>query len=336
MYWWSYKMSGMRPITFAKAIGEAIKEEMERDEGVFVQGEDVGRYGGGYYPALIGLWDKFGSERVRDFPISETAILGTAIGAAMTGLRPIVDIMFADFAFVAFDMVVNQMAKMRYMSGGIAKVPMVIRGVHGGYSHLASQHSHSPEAIFAQFPGLVIVTPSSGRTGKGLLKSAIRNDNPVVFLEHKMLYQLDSEHVPPESDFVLPLGKSEVVRQGSDVTIVANSYQTRLALHAADMLQKRGVSLEVVDLLTISPLDRETIFRSVEKTRNLVVVQEAPPMCGIAAEVISSVIESGISLKTVPQRVTGKQTPVPFSSVLEPLVLPSVSDIQHAVSRVMN
>jgi pyruvate dehydrogenase E1 component beta subunit len=325
----------MADLTFAQAIGEAIREEMERDSSVIVQGEDVGRYGGGYYPALKGLWDKFGDERVRDFPISETAILGTAVGAALTGMRPVVDIMFADFMFVAFDQVVNQAAKIRYMSGGVAKVPLVIRGVHGAYSNLASQHSHSPEAIICQFPGIMVVTPSGARTAKGLLKSAIRCDDPVVFLEHKVLYTLPAEEVPSDSDYLIPLNQAEIAREGRDVTIVANSYQTRLALQAADILAGRGVSAEVVDLLTITPMDRRTILDSVTKTRRLVAVQEAPPVCGIASEVITVVLEAGLSLQTAPQRVTGKQTPIPFSPALEPVVIPSVEEIIQAVTNVM-
>lgn len=325
----------MRSLNFSEAIGEAIREEMERDSTVIVQGEDVGRYGGGYYPALKGLWEKFGEERVRDFPISETAIIGTAVGAAMTGLRPVVDIMFADFMFVCFDEIINQAANMRYMSGGVAKMPLVVRGVHGAYSNLASQHSHSPEAILCQFPGIVVVTPSGSRTAKGLLKSAIRSDDPVVFLEHKMLFTLEPEDVPMDADFLIPLGKAEIACQGRDVTIVANSYQTRLALQAAEKLTERGVSAEVVDLLTITPLDKQTILQSVQKTRRLVCVQESAPMCGIAAEVISCVVESGTSLISAPQRVTGKQAPIPFSPALEPVVLPSVNEIIQAVTKVM-
>ncbi len=326
----------MHELTFAEAIGEAIREEMERDSSVFVQGEDVGRYGGGYYPALKGLWDQFGGERVRDFPISETAIVGTAVGAALTGLRPVVDIMFADFTFVCFDQVVNQMAKIHYMSGGVAKVPMVVRGVHGAYSHLASQHSHSPEAIFAHFPGLVVITPSSSRTAKGLLKSAIRSDDPVVFLEHKVLYTLPSEQVPTDTDYLLPIGKAEIAREGKDVTVVANSYLTHLVLQAAENLSDKGVSVEVIDLLTISPLDRQTILDSLEKTRRLVAVQEAPPICGIAAEVLALAFESGISLLTAPKRVMAKPAPIPFSKPLEEEILPTIEDIASAINRVLN
>lgn len=326
----------MHELTFAEAIGEAIREEMERDPSVIVQGEDVGRYGGGYYPALQGLWDQFGGERVRDFPISETAIVGTAVGAALTGLRPVVDIMFADFTFVCFDQIVNQMAKMRYMSGGVAKVPMVVRGVHGAYAHLASQHSHSPEALFAQFPGLIVITPSNSLTAKGLLKSAIRCDDPVVFLEHKVLYTLPAEPVPDDQDFLLPIGKAEIALEGKDVTVVANSYQTRLALQAAEQLSNKGVSVEVIDLLTISPLDQQTILGSLEKTRRLVAVQEAPQICGIAAEACAVVVESGISLLSAPKRVTAKPAPIPFSKPLEDAVLPTVEDITSAINRVLN
>lgn len=322
----------MRELSFAEAINEAIREEMDRDPRVFVQGEDVGRYGGGYYPALKGLYDKFGAERVRDFPISETAIVGTALGAALTGLRPVVDIMFADFAFVCFDQIVNQIAKIRYMSGGLASAPLVLRGVMGGYSHLAAQHSNSIEALFCQVPGLVVVIPSDCRTAKGLLKAAIRSNDPVIFLEHKMLY-LTHGDVPTEPDYILPLGRSQVAREGRDVTVVAHGYMTQLARTAAEQLQGQGVSVEVIDLLTLTPLDRTTLLDSVRKTGRLVAVQEAPPMCGIAGEIIATVVEAGTPLKATPQRVTGKQSPIPFSPPLEDAVLPHPEDIVQAVRR---
>jgi pyruvate dehydrogenase E1 component beta subunit len=325
----------MRKLSFAEALGEAILQEMVRDDTVIVQGEDVGRYGGGYYPALKGLWEKFGSERVRDFPISEIAITGTAVGAALTGLRPIVDIMFADFTFVCFDQIVNHMAKLRYMYSGAISLPIVLRGVSGAYSHLAAQHSQSPEAIFAHFPGLIVVTPSSSRTAKGLLKSAIRCNDTVIFFEHKLLYELPPDDVPPEDDYLIPLGKAEIAREGKDITIVANSWQTQLSLQAAEILSKRGVEAEVIDLLTIAPMDKDTILGSVNKTRHLVAVQEAPPVCGVAAEVITSVMESGLSLMSAPKRVTGKHTPIPFSQNLEPAVLPQVEDIIKAAINVL-
>jgi pyruvate/2-oxoglutarate/acetoin dehydrogenase E1 component len=324
----------MRELSFADAINEAIREEMQRDHRVFVQGEDVGPYGGGYFPALKGLWDDFGAERVRDFPISETAIVGTALGAAMTGLRPVVDIMFADFAFVCFDQIVNQVAKMRYMSGGVAQVPLVLRGAFGGYQHLAAQHSHSMEALFCQFPGLVVVVPSGAKSAKGLLKAAIRSDDPVVFLEHKMLYQ-SSEQVPDDSEFLLPLGRADVARDGTDVTLVAHGYMTQLALQAADALFQDGISAEVVDLWTLSPLDGRTILSSVHRTRRVVAIQEAPPSCGIAAEIVAVVAESGADMRAPPQRVTGEQAPIPFSPVLESAVLPQVEDIVETARLVM-
>jgi pyruvate/2-oxoglutarate/acetoin dehydrogenase E1 component len=323
-------MIRMKELTFPEALNEAIREEMARDPTVFVQGEDVGPYGGGYFPALKGLWATFGGERVRDFPISETALVGTALGAAMTGMRPIVDIMFADFSFVCFDQIVNQIANLRYMSGGKAKVPIVIRGVIGGGQRLASQHSHSLEALFVQFPGLVVVTPSCPRTAKGLLKSAIRNDNPVIFLEHKMLYSSKGP-VPEGRDFTLPLGKAQIGGEGSDLTIVAHAYMTQMAMKAIDRLKHNGISAEVVDLLTLSPLDGETILKSVRKTGRVLAVQDAPPMCGMAAEVVALVAEKmGMSLRVAPRRVTAKQAPIPFSPKLEDYVLPSVTDIVEA------
>lgn len=324
----------MRELSFADAINEAIREEMQRDRRVFVQGEDVGPYGGGYFPALKGLWNDFGAERVRDFPISETAIVGTALGAAMTGLRPVVDLMFADFAFVCFDQIVNQIAKMRYMSGGVAQAPLVLRGAFGGYQHLAAQHSHSMEALFCQFPGLVVVVPSGPRTAKGLLKAAIRSDDPVVFLEHKVLYMM-SEPVPQDSEFLLPLGQAEIAREGTDLTLVAHGYMTRLALQAADVLSRDGISAEVVDLCTLSPLDKRTILSSVHRTGRVVAIQEAPPSCGIAAEIVAVVAESGADMRAALRRVTGKQAPIPFSPVLESAVLPQVEDIVETARQVM-
>lgn len=324
----------MREISFAQAVNEAIREEMERDPTVFLQGEDVGPYGGGYFPVLAGLWEKFGSKRVRDFPISETAMVGSGLGAAMTGLRPIVDLMFSDFAFVAMDQIVNQVAKMRYMSGGKASVPMVIRAVIGGYQSLAAQHSHSPEAIFTQFPGLVVVVPSDPANAKGLLKSAIRNDNPVLFFEHKMLYQCTGP--VPDGDHLLPLGKAAIAREGRDVTVAAYAYMTSLALQAADELSGEGVEVEVVDLLTLAPLDREGLLGSVRRTGCLVAVQEAPPMCGLASEVIAmAATDSSLPLRAPLKRVTGREAPVPFSPVLENYILPQREDIVRAVKEVM-
>lgn len=324
----------MRELTFAEAINEAIREEMERDPSVFVQGEDVGRYGGGYYPALRGLYDQFGSERVRDFPISETAIVGTALGAAITGLRPVVDLMFADFAFVCFDQIVNQISKIRYMSGGLAAAPLVLRGVMGAYSHLAAQHSNSIEALFCQFPGLVVTIPSDCRSAKGLLKSAIRSNDPVIFLEHKMLY-LTSGDVPSDREFLLPLGRSNIAREGRDVTLVAHGYMTQLALRAAEQLQTNNISAEVVDLWTLAPLDKRTILDSVRKTGRLVAVQESSVLCGIAGEIVATVCESGVALKSAPRRVTGKSAPIPFSPPLEDHVLPHPEDIIQAARTVM-
>ena len=271
----------MRDVTYAEAVREALREEMLRDEDVFILGEDVGVYGGAF-GVTQGLVEEFGEERVRDTPISEAAIAGAATGAAVTGMRPVAEIMFMDFTTISMDQLVNQTAKIRYMFGGKAKVPMVLRTTMGSGTGAAAQHSQSLEALFCHIPGLKVVAPSTATDVKGLLKASIRDDNPVMFIEHKLLYKLKGD-VPEDEEFTIPLGRAEVMRAGHDVTIVATSLCVQKALAAADELAKDGISAEVIDPQTLVPLDERTILTSVQKTGRALVVHEAPRRVGIGA-----------------------------------------------------
>ena len=323
----------MRKITYAQAIAEATAEEMRRDPRVVVWGLDVGPYGGAF-AATAGLYREFGPERVIDMPISEAGYVGAGVGAAITGLRPVVELQFSDWLTIASDQLINHAAKMRYMFGGRLAVPMVLRAPVGAYLSNAAQHSQSFESMFAFVPGLKVVMPATPYDAKGLLKSAIRDDNPVIFLEHKALYRVEGD--VPEEEYVLPLGRAEVTRPGTDVTVVAYSYALSLALAAAEALSGEGIQVELIDLRTLSPLDEGTVLASVEKTGRLVVVQETWPRCSISSEVTAIVAEKGFaSLAAPPVRVTAKNVPVPFSRPLEDHVLPQVSDIVAAVRRVL-
>ena len=256
----------MRRTTYIQAINEALREEMQRDEDVFLIGEDIGHYGG-LFRVTRNLLDEFGDRRVLDTPISEQAFMGMALGAAIVGMRPVVELMYMDFTLVAADQIFNQIAKYRYMTGGLLKVPVVIRGQQGGGKHYGSQHSQSVDSLYAHFPGIRVVAPATPYDAKGLLKTAIRDDNPVAFLEHKMLYFTRGEAPPPEEEYLIPLGKADVKRVGTDVTIATFSYCLHQALEAAETLAERhGVSCEVVDLRTVEPLDTETVWESVAKT----------------------------------------------------------------------
>lgn len=319
-------------LTYREAIREALREEMRRDERVFLLGEDIGVYGG-IFAVTQGLLDEFGEERVRDTPISEAAIAGAAIGAAMVGMRPVAEIMFVDFTTIALDQIVNQAAKMRYMTGGKAKVPVVIRTTTGTGRRAAAQHSQSLEAWHAHVPGLKVVMPSTAADAKGLLKSAIRDDNPVIFIEHKLLYAQKGE--VPEGEFLVPLGKADVKRQGSDVTVVATSLMVSRTLEAAERLAAEGISVEVIDPRTLRPLDIETICASLEKTGRLVIVHEACKFGGFGAEIAAQVMENAFfSLDAPPVRVCGADVPIPFSPVLEDAVVPSVEQIMEAVRQI--
>jgi pyruvate dehydrogenase E1 component beta subunit len=321
----------MKETRYIRAITEALDEEMSRDENVFIIGEDVGGPGGAF-SATKDLLGKFGERRVKDTPISESAIVGLAIGAAAQGLRPVAEIMFMDFLTVCMDQIVNQMAKMRYMFGGVYKLPVVIRAPCGGGLNAGPQHSQCLESWFAHVPGLKVVMPATPYDVKGLLKTSIRDDNPVLFIENKALYALKGEI--PEEEYLIPIGKADVKRTGKDVTVVATSRMVHQALEAAKTLSKEGIEVEVIDLRTISPLDKETIFTSVEKTSRLVVAHEAVKAFGIGAEISAMVCEEMIDCLDAPiLRVGAPFVPVPFN--LENFYLPNSGDVVKAVKKVI-
>lgn len=305
----------MKEITFAQATLEAMDEEMLRDEKVFVMGEDIARQGG-IFGQFKGLPDKFGTGRVKDTPISETAIVGAAIGAALAGMRPVADMHFADFMGICMDEIFNQMAKIHYMFGGQKTVPVVLRAPDGLINQAAAQHSQSIEAWFMHIPGLKVVIPSNQADAKGLLKSAIRDDNPVIYFEHKALF--NKKGFVPEGEFLTPIGKANVIREGEDVTLVSYSYCMDLSLQAVDILSGEGISVECIDLRTISPIDKETILSSAAKTSRLVIAHEAVKQGGVGAEISAIVAEEGIDCLDAPiVRVGAPFTPVPFARPLE-------------------
>lgn len=318
----------MREITYREALGEALCEEMERDPAVFQIGEDIGRYGG-VWLIQEGQFEKFGPMRIRQTPISECGFIGLAVGAALTGLRPVVEIMYIDFITTAMDQVINQMAKLRLMSGGAVKVPMVIRGEQGAGSREAAQHSQSLEAIFMHTPGLKVVVPSTPHDAKGLLKSAIRDDDPVMFLEHRFLYNVKGE--VPEEEYLVPLGEGVVRREGTDLTIVSTSYFLRRTLAAAEELATEGIEAEVIDPRTLMPLDIDLIVTSVQKTGKLLVVQEAPTVAGVGAEIVRQAVEKAFDYFFAPPKVLGgAHVPMPFSDPLEDACLVQLEDIKEA------
>jgi pyruvate dehydrogenase E1 component beta subunit len=318
----------MQSMTFAQALNSALKLEMQRDPNIYVAGEDVGTYGG-IFGVTGGLLDEFGDRRVRDTPITESAIVGTAVGAAAAGLRPVIELMFVDFIGVALDQLYNQAAKMKYMFGGKAKLPIVIRASCGAGMGAAAQHSQCLEAWFMHVPGLKVVMPSTPYDAKGLLISAIRDDNPVVFLEHKMLYATEQE-VPGEA-YTIPLGQADIKREGQDITVVATAQMVGRALGAAEKLAAEGVSLEVVDPRTLSPLDEATILNSVKKTHRLLIVHEEVKFAGSGAEIAAIAAEKAFDYLDAPiVRVAAPFTPVPFSPVLEQEFIPSEEKIMRA------
>jgi len=319
----------MRKITYREAVREALREEMLRDENVFLLGEDIAEFGGSY-KVTEGLLAEFGPERIRNTPISEAAIVGAALGSALMGMRPVAEIMYMDFMGIAMDQLVNQAAKVKYMFGGKARVPLVIRTQGGAGRSSGAQHAQSLEAWFVHVPGLKVVMPSTPHDAKGLLKSAIRDDNAVIFIEHKLLYAVQGE--VPEGDYVLPLGVADVKRQGREVTIVATSRMVHVALAAADRLSTEGIEAEVVDPRTLSPLDEETIVASVRKTNRLVICQEAAPRCSFASEVAAVVTEQAFDDLDAPiTRVTALPAPIPFAPVLEQHVIPGEERLIAAV-----
>ncbi len=307
---------------------------MRRDPTVFLLGEDIGRSWGGAFKVTEGLAEEFGDERVRDTPISESAIVGTAVGAAITEMRPVAEIMFGDLTALAMDQIANQAAKVHYMFGGQARCPIVIRTPFGAGVNIASHHSQSLEAWFMHVPGLQVAVPSTPYDAKGLLKTAIRGNNPVLFCEHKLLYPIQDG--VPEEEYTLPFGLADIKNDGEDATIVAASYMIHKALAAASLLKKEGVSVEVVDPRTLTPLDRQTIIRSVKKTGRLIVVSEDCKTAGVSAEIAALVAEEAVDYLDAPiKRVTEPDTPIPFSPALEQFVIPSEKSIVKAVKEVV-
>jgi pyruvate/2-oxoglutarate/acetoin dehydrogenase E1 component len=327
---------GTKIMTYAEALNEALREEMRRDPTVFVMGEDVAIWGGGgVFGVTKGLVEEFGPERIRDTPISEEVIAAAAVGAAATGTRPVAEIMYVDFMALSMEPIVNQAAKMRYMFGGKITLPMVMRAQEGAGRGNAAQHSQSLEAWFAHIPGLKVVVPSTPADAKGLLKTAIRDNNPVIFLEHKVLYFTKGE-VPTDDNFTIPFGVADVKREGTDVTVVGIHTQVIEALKAAEELEKEGISVEVIDPRTVAPLDVDTIVKSVKKTGRLVVSHQAYEAGGIGGEIITRVVEAAFDyLDAPPQRVCGKNVPLPYAESLEREALPYKDDIIAAIRRII-
>jgi pyruvate/2-oxoglutarate/acetoin dehydrogenase E1 component len=319
----------MPNMTYAQALNEALREEMKADPHVFLMGEDIGHHGG-IFRVTKDLIDEFGAERVRDTPISESSFVGVGIGAAMAGMRPVVELLFMDFALVAADQIVNQAAKLRYMSGGTVSIPMVVRAQQGGGRGNGAQHSQSFETWLAQVPGLIIVAPATPVDAKGLLKSSIRAGNPVVFIEHKLLYNTKGD--VPDGDHSIPIGKAEIKRDGRDITIVSYSRMLLFALEAAETLSQKGIEAEVIDLRTIEPLDMDTVLESLKGTGRLLVVHESHNNCGIGAEIIARTYEQAPErLIMPPRRLGAKHVPIPVAETLENAVLPQPGDIVAAV-----
>src|SRR5512136_680631 len=324
----------MARITYREAISQALKEEMYRDERVFIMGEEVGTWGGSY-AVTRGLLDEFGAKRVRDTPIAEGVIAGAAAGAAIAGLRPIAEIMTINFAFLAMDQIVNHAAKLYYMFNGQIRCPLVIRTVSGGGRQLGASHSQTPDVVFAHFPGLKVVAPGTPADAKGLLKSAIRDDDPVFYIEHATLYSVRGD-VPEDEDYLVPIGVSDVKRTGKDVTLVSYSKMIQTTLEAADKLAEEGVEAEVIDLRSLRPLDTQPIIESVKKTNRLVVVEEGWRSFGIGAEIASTVAELAFDYLDAPiRRVAQAEVPLPYNKHLEQLALPQVGDVIKAAKDVL-
>ena len=323
----------MARITMREAISQALWEEMERDPKVFIMGEEVGLWGG-TYAVTKGFYDHFGADRVRDTPIAEAAIIGGAIGAALTGLRPVAELMTINFAFSAFDHIVNQAAKMHMMFGGQMVLPLVIRAVGGGGRQLGATHSQTPDAIFAHFPGLKVVAPGTPADAKGLLKAAIRSQDPILFIEHATLYQTRGE--VPEGDYIVPIGKSTVARPGKDVTIVTYSKMLEISLKAAETLAKEGIEAEIIDLRSLRPLDMDPVIESFKKTNRAVVVEEGWKSFGVGSEIAARIYEEAFDYVDAPiKRVAQTEAPLPYNHILEQMMLPKVEDVISAVKEVL-
>ena len=326
-------MSAGRELTMSEALNEALHEEMERDPTVFVIGEDIAQMCG-LFQVTTGLLDRFGPQRVIDAPISEAGQAGAGVGAALVGCRPVVELQIADFVSLVMDQVVNHAGKWRYMSGGRVTVPFVLRGAVSSGIGMAAQHSQTLEAWFVHAPGLVVIMPSTPYDAKGLLKSAIRDDNPVVFLEKRLLY---SRRGPvPEGEYTVPIGVAEVKREGADVTVATYAAGVQLALQAARQLARDGVDVEVVDLRTLKPLDVQTVVGSVRKTGRLVVVAEAARTASVASEVVTRVVEEAFDdLRSTPVRVAAADSPMPYAAPLERAVMPQVEDVVEGIREVL-
>jgi pyruvate/2-oxoglutarate/acetoin dehydrogenase E1 component len=325
----------MKEVTVRDALREALREEMQRDKNVFLLGEDIGRYWGGAFGVTKGLAEEFGDERIRDTPISESAIVGVAVGAAITGMRPVAEIMFGDLVALAMDQVCNQAAKIRYMFGGQASASLVVRTPFGAGVNIASHHSQSLEAWFMHTPGLFVAVPSTPYDARGLLKTAIRGSNPVFFVEHKLLYPLKG--MIPEEDYTLPFGVADVKREGSDVTVFATLIMVHKALAAAEKLNKEGISVEVIDPRTLTPLDKAAIVKSVKKTGRIVIVTEDCKTAGVSAEIAAVVAEEAVDYLDAPiKRVAEPDTPIPFSPPLEQFVIPDEKGIIRAVKEIVH
>ncbi len=324
----------MAIITYREALNQALREEMRRDERVVLLGEEVGFYQGAFKVSK-GLLDEFGPVRVLDTPITELGFTGLGVGAAMVGLRPIVEMMTFNFSLLALDQIVNSAAKMLYMSGGQFQVPLVVRGPGGAGHQLGCQHSQALEAWYCHVPGLKVVAPATPGDAKGLLKSAVRDNNTVVFIESETLYGTRGE--VPDGEVLIPLGQAEIKRSGSDVTVVAHSKMVLVALEAARELEKEGIEVEVVDPRTLRPLDADTLLRSVKKTNRVVVVEEGWPFCGIGAQIVDTIQHRAFDYLDAPiLRVTGADVPTPYAKSLEHLCLPDAHRVMDAVHRVMN
>lgn len=320
----------MSNMSYSKALGLALAEEMRRDKNVMIMGLDIAYYGGAF-GVTTGLAEEFGIDRVMNMPIAEAGYTGAAVGAAATGLRPVVELQFGDWVTIASDQLVNQAANMRYMFGGTLSIPMVMRLPCGGFGSAAAQHSHMFESWFAFVAGLKVVAPSTPADAKGLLKAAIRDNNPVIFLEHRQCYSMQGD-VPEDTDYIVPLGKADVKREGTDISIITYSNMVHMALKAAEILEKDGISVEVVDLRTIKPMDTETIINSVKKTNRALCLQETWLTCGVAAEVAAIIADQAFNYLDAPvKRLGSRDCPAPFAPDMEAFVLPSVEKIVKAV-----
>ncbi len=323
----------MADMMYREALNLALREEMRRDPLIFVMGEGIAERGGSY-KVTEGLYKEFGYDRVIDTPISEASFTGAGVGAAVAGTRPVVEILFIDFSMLVLDQIINQAAKYNFMSGGKGRVPMVLRTQGGAGNGLAAQHSQSLEAIYYHIPGLKVVMPSVPYDAKGLLKSSIRDDDPVIFIEHKLLYMTKGE--VPDEEYLVPLGKADIKRTGDDVTLITYSYMTLKCLEAADVLEKEGISIEVVDLRTLNPMDKETILTSVRKTGKAMVVHEACKRGGVGGDIAAMIMEEAYDDMDGPvQRIAGKNTPIPYSIDLEKACVPTVEEIIEGVIKML-